>query len=487
VAAEPSPFPTLHAPRTDDAGDRSPVVTLRFDADQFADLVAAVAEAVTAGVYTGAQLGHKTTEPSLTGQSAARSRVPYSSGAPGPGEAADTGEHFMTQERNLTGRRFGARKVIRRLNDRDKWGRPYWLCRCLNCDKECKATRATLWMAHRAGKNAGCGCREHVATSKRHQNWNAGTLAVDYKKAARQFAAGEWWLAPREARRRLKVSPPTLKLWIENCPWRAGAGMRIHLLTDAQGKKVDFVAETDVAAVVSAKADCKPIPQVEGQVYFKDAMRELGCSVSILRNLMAAKNVEPAKVPGKSADGRSTRRSQVPRWFVDECKTERSALAVPADKITIAEAAPILGLSLPGVHVWIKKGHLKRYPTRILTAGGRVGKYPRVVPLLSRAEVAERASNPPASRLHRGTNGQYTANGYATTNGHAAPNGTPTTSKAAKPKGKRGRPSIQSMTTIEKRTRIREDLKSGKFTPAEIATRHHVSPGYIRNVRAGIY
>ena len=49
----------------------------------------------------------------------------------------------------------------------------------------------------------------------------------------------------------------------------------------------------------------------------------------------------------------------------------------------------------------------------------------------------------------------------------------------------RGRPPGISSTTAQKREAIRADLADGRLATAEIARKHHVTPGYVRNVRAG--
>jgi hypothetical protein len=92
--------------------------------------------------------------------------------------------------------------------------------------------------------------------------------------------------------------------------------------------------------------------------------------------------------------------------------------------------------------------------------------------------------NPP---IRKGANGQFLKRATATptptaaqANGHADP-------KPIKPKRPRGRPSEPSAAARNKRSLIRQDLADGRFETSEIAKRHHVSDGYVRNVRAGIF
>ena len=92
--------------------------------------------------------------------------------------------------------------------------------------------------------------------------------------------------------------------------------------------------------------------------------------------------IEVIKKPGKSKNKKPTNsknrkgrrivrallRSYLPRSFFNECKNATSGL--PAGKITVAEAMPILGLSKNGVHSLIHRKILHGYPEILLSPTG---------------------------------------------------------------------------------------------------------------------
>jgi hypothetical protein len=76
--------------------------------------------------------------------------------------------------------------------------------------------------------------------------------------------------------------------------------------------------------------------------------------------------------------------------------------------------------------------------------------------------------------------------GVAAPDSAGEPNGRQATNGEV-PKRSRGRPTGIGLKTRDKRTAIREDIASNRFTAKEIAFRNHVSEGYVRNVRANVY
>ncbi len=62
-----------------------------------------------------------------------------------------------------------------------------------------------------------------------------------------------------------------------------------------------------------------------------------------------------------------------------------------------------------------------------------------------------------------------------------------TAAAVPRPRRPRGRPSGRADATRERRSAIRQDLATGKLSTSQIAAKHHVSDGYVRNVRSGAF
>ena len=77
---------------------------------------------------------------------------------------------------DLTGQRFGHLTVIRKNNERSKYGKTYWTCQC-DCGSEIAVVVASL----RSGKTQSCGCKRRRVTTEKNMK-HGGSHTRLYKE-----------------------------------------------------------------------------------------------------------------------------------------------------------------------------------------------------------------------------------------------------------------------------------------------------------------
>jgi hypothetical protein len=233
---------------------------------------------------------------------------------------------------NLAGRRFGRLKAIRPAEQRAKFGKIQWLCRC-NCGRECTVTVDDL----RAGKVRSCGCLRRSACSKTKPFTKKDSRAEHQRAEVRRTADGQDLYALDKAARYVGVTPATLWNWKSECPWD-GEGVEPEIHPGAYNKPTPYFAKARLDRIIQARSHLRTKPEVPDHVFFFDLARELNWSQQRLSQEIKARGVTVVKVRAKSrakksgdkvrqtgrkrikAPLRVVMRSYLPRWFADECK-----------------------------------------------------------------------------------------------------------------------------------------------------------------------
>src|SRR5262249_7296251 len=156
-----------------------------------------------------------------------------------------------------------------------------------------------------------------------------------------------------------------------------------------------YYARADLDRVRQARNRLVKVPAFYGLTYLGDAAPDLGVSTRTLRRLMAAERpvVRVVKKTARSADGRALPRSYVPTSCVEKVRASRRQDPVPADMMTVEEAAAELDCATVTVHALVRKGLLQAKMGRKLVDAearddvGRGLRYPRKATLVSRADV----------------------------------------------------------------------------------------------------
>lgn len=292
----------------------------------------------------------------------------------------------MSAPINLAGRSFGRLRAVSLHPERTGDGRRQWSCEC-ECGGKVLVGSGSLLGGHT--RSCGCLTRDRLrpfAFKKRE--------ARRAHNETRRITDGRGeWLSPREATRYVTASAKTLREWETRCPLLDGEGIQAKKMPTAYGRRITYYLREDLDRVIEARARRRPVPEYHGLVHIDDATRELGVSPMTLWRELAARGERTQRKGGKSADGRPLPRRYLRRSVLDAIKQERASAAVPAECMTIAEAANALGLKTVSVHALIRRGELrrgeiKRTPTAYRRGGrGATLRFPRQKMLLDRAEV----------------------------------------------------------------------------------------------------
>jgi hypothetical protein len=197
----------------------------------------------------------------------------------------------------------------------------------------------------------------------------------------------------------LGVCHKSLCRWEKKCPWLNDQGIETRRLKGRFGRVLDYYSKDDLDRINAAKARHAPIPDVPGYTHVKIATAELACSDATLYRLMKDKGFRAKRVSGKGNDGTARLRWYVRTSFVANCKAERSNDPKPADRVTVNEAADILGVDSSTVFGLIYRGVLRGPFGR---AVNKVGQF-RMCRLLSREEVEARKTERAGRKLNQPT------------------------------------------------------------------------------------
>ena len=231
-----------------------------------------------------------------------------------------------------TGKRFGYLTVTG-IGKKSSLGKIRW-----HCDCDCGRHTLVLGESLRSGKTQSCGNRCSVHKRRvgvtANKSWHEDFLGLLSKGHTVSEAA--------------------------NIVGVCTATARLHRKNDKQ------------FAMNWANATPKSLfPEYPGLVYVKDACRELQCTQNGLFSLARTKKEPIEKKRGRDTKNRTCRRSYIKREFVDLCKEERKS--VPADSLSVRDAAATLGIARRSVEHLIQKGAIKALKVRFSVWGDGLG------------------------------------------------------------------------------------------------------------------
>jgi hypothetical protein len=128
---------------------------------------------------------------------------------------------------------------------------------------------------------------------------------------------------------------------------------------------VTYYAEADLNRVKNEQAHRPLIPEYPGFMCIEEACAQLGVCDTTLRRWLKAKKVAIIKKSAKRINLRAGLRGYVLQSTVKECAAE-ARKPLPAGRITVRQAAEILGISKDRVHALITRGILDATPGEIL-------------------------------------------------------------------------------------------------------------------------
>jgi len=369
---------------------------------------------------------------------------------------------------DYTGRKYG-HLTFKRFDPKESagTGKRYWQLSC-----KCGGTTTVPAGRVITGNTTSCGCQKGKQGRK-----NAFTKAATrqaHKEKEVVEHDGMRYLTPRKAMAFLGVSRPTLEKWADikgtGCPWLNGEVLDSCELPNALNRQFRHFPEPELIRVREAMRKQAKVPEYPGFTYVETARKELGISLRTLRR-MAAAQIPPTRIEkktAKSADGRARTKAYISTEFVEAMKAKRKEVPVPAERLTVAEAAVELKIDNAAVHRLLKVGKLsgiigKKLVDAAPRGDGKRLHYARKATLVSRASVER------LKRELRGEPEPVTA---------VPPEQTAAPSNAPKRKGKRGRPKGSIDPEVQERNRkIRADKAAGTYpSDAELARAYGVQP-----------
>ena len=258
--------------------------------------------------------------------------------------------------RELKGRTFGRLKPIRLVADRDAHGRRQWLCKC-SCARNRSVVVPALYLL--SGHTRSCGCLKREKDKRRRlPRWA-------YVKKDVVDDGGRDWFPSRLAQRYVRVSETTLTNWSRRCAWLGGRALKTRLLPDAaSGRRTVHYLKDDLDAINDARAERLPVPASPGTIPVRNAAVAVQCHPAHVRRWRRQAGEPINLADGKDKLGRASRRSTVAASLVTKLIADKRTDPKPADEMTVAELAELLGTDTAGAFRFISRTGIK----------GRIGK-----------------------------------------------------------------------------------------------------------------
>jgi len=187
---------------------------------------------------------------------------------------------------------------------------------------------------------------------------------------------GTWWLSPGAAMKLARCGHKTLHNWSVRCPWLGGGAIRKRPFLVAS-RWVTYFSLDDLTTAVAAANRGTP-----DRLTLPEAEKTYGLGERLRKDLAK----RSPKLYGRNTLGHARRRRML-NAAEAEALAREAKQPIPADRLTIPEAARDCGVSIGTIRSWIGPKGCRYLDGRRLTVFKQ--KYPRrrSISLLSRTEI----------------------------------------------------------------------------------------------------
>jgi hypothetical protein len=276
----------------------------------------------------------------------------------------------MPRPVNLTGHRAGCLKAIRLDQNKHNQGGRWWVCRC-DCGHP-NVVRSASYLGHLHPKSCGPACPLRNGRAAPAGSWRPGEVSAKYEANVVIQRGGRTYYAPAKAAQYVGVEAQTLLRWQPTCPDLDGEELLVIIEKDGLGRNRTYYDKESLDRLKKARATRKPVLKEDPEVmHVDDAMKRLGVSRMTLHRLLkkfcfkfewkAGKGKKGGR-EGKSRDDKPRRRCRRSYVKVAFVKVVEATRAGTADRVTISDAATILGVSVGAVSKLISRKVLVPLP-----------------------------------------------------------------------------------------------------------------------------
>ncbi len=198
---------------------------------------------------------------------------------------------------------------------------------------------------------------------------------------------GTEWLSKRAAMRYLHRTESAVRNWGRRCPLLGNKPIATRKFSDAFGRETTYYSKVDLDRVRKKIRARDQVPTYPGLIHTLVAATTLQVSSATLHRLLKEYKFKAVKRRGQYANGDVCWRYYVPAKFVEAVQQDRGA-ATGTDRVTMREAATILGLSVAGVEGLVDRGTLTTLPGLPREIGNRLRRA-AVVALKKKRDEAE--------------------------------------------------------------------------------------------------